>query len=264
MDILTELINIAKVAGRELLKHYGQNVSASYKEDCSPVTAADLAAQELILKRLAAFGYPILSEESEKQDPKRFGAKRFFLVDPLDGTKDFLEKNGEFSVMIGLVEGTRPIIGVVHQPTVDVFYYAEKGKGAYQQTGSDKPVRMHVSVTRDTTKANMLISRHHVHKKELEIAKNLGITKLQPQGSAGLKAGIVAAGKAELFLITGESSGEWDSCAADIIISEAGGVMTDMNGDALMYNKEILKNPKGVMVSNGAIHSLVVQAASVT
>lgn len=264
MDILAELINIAKEAGHELLKHYDQNVSVSYKEDNSPVTAADLAAQELIVKRLAAFGYPIISEESRQHDPKRFGAKRFFLVDPLDGTKDFLEKNGEFSVMIGLVEGTRPIIGVVHQPTVGIVYYAEKGKGAYQQTGSEKPARMHVSQTRDVTKANMLISRHHLRKKELEIAKNLGITNLQSAGSAGLKAGLIASGQAELFLITGGNSGEWDSCAADIIISEAGGMITDMNGDTLIYNKPILKNPRGIVVSNGAIHSLVIQAASVT
>jgi len=224
----------------------------------TPLTEADLASNEIILNVLASSNYPILSEES-KDTSERLSQKRVWIVDPLDGTSDFVEKSDEFSVMIGLVKDHIPIMGVVYQPVTNILYVAEKGLGAYARV-KNKWQKLVVSEQNNLPKTKAVVSRHHLTDKERNILSNLGITKYEQHGSAGLKIAIIAIGAAELYFTTTNKIKHWDSCAAFCLISEAGGKITDMLGNELIYNTEDVTHKHGLLISNGLIHDQVVRA----
>ncbi|KKU11477.1 MAG: Inositol monophosphatase, partial [Parcubacteria group bacterium GW2011_GWC2_45_7] len=170
LDILKPLI---KRAGQAVLKYYGHAGEVQYKEqNDSPVTRADLASQEIIIGGLAQFGYPVLSEE-KTDDMARLQSRRVWIIDPLDGTKDFLQNTSEFSIMIGLVEDGRPILGTVYQPASDILYYAKRGTGAYREQGDGLPMRLKVSDETKFQSVRLLVSRHHLLPAEIEVAKQL-------------------------------------------------------------------------------------------
>lgn len=257
-EIIDKLKFIAKEAGREIMKIYQRDFAVNYKSGNNPVTDADIVANSIIEKGLLKFGYPILSEET-LDDARRLSAKRIWIVDPLDGTKDFIAKTGEFCIMIGLVENTQPILGVIYKPADGSFYYAVKNQGAFFEHEKGESEKLHVSAEKNIANARMLLSRHHILPKELECAQKLGINNRVKCGSSGVKAAVVAQGNAELYVNASDTTGEWDVCAADILIKEAGGKITDIYSKNLLYNKRTPKQNHGFIISNGLIHEIVVK-----
>lgn len=259
LDELNILKALIQKAGRAVLKYYGRTGEVWYKSsNNSPVTQADLVSQDIILDGLRSFGYPLLSEE-RADNKMRLKSERVWIIDPLDGTKDFLQKTGEFSILIGLVEHGRPILGAVYQPTNDLLYYAIKGQGAFKQERGGSAMRIHVSQEKDPRRWRMLLSRHHLLPLEVSVGEALQVRNGVQCGSAGVKAGLIAEGKAELYVTVAGTTGEWDTCAADIIMHEAGGSMTDMNGRLLIYNKKNPRNEHGFVVTNSLIHDYVIE-----
>lgn len=263
MDFRPELIDaqiIARAAGAIIMEYYGkEKYSISHKDDSSPVTEADLAANDYILKELSArYPYPILSEE-KKDDLARLSAPTIWIVDPLDGTKDFIQKTGEFSVMIGLAEHGKPVLGVVYKPTTNELFFAEKNNGAYREAnGTVTPV----SVSQKTAMHDMsvVVSRSHTEPESQKIATDMGVTSFFPCGSVGLKISLLVTQQADIYYYLRGYTKEWDTCAPEIILHEAGGCLTDTKGHALVYNQEDVTRPHGVVGTNGNIHTDILRS----
>lgn len=235
---------IAKEAGKKILEFYETEVEVMTKDDDSPLTKADLAAHHIIVNALKELSedIPIISEESGIPEySKRKNWNRFWLVDPLDGTKEFIKKNGEFTVNIALIENSKPVLGVVYVPATDTLYFAEKTMGSYKQIGSEKPTKLETSVFTIPGKARIVVSRSHGDDATKRKLETLGIDVLEevPSGSS-IKFCLVAEGKADLYPRLGPTM-EWDTAAADSVYR-----YSTENGEKfspLTYNKEDFKNP---------------------
>ena len=260
MKELKAVKKVIKEAGEEAMNFYGDKLDPDthYKSEDSPVTKADLASEEVILDKLKKFDYGILSEETS-QENDRLNQDKVWIIDPLDGTKDFLQQTGEFTIMIGLVENGESVLGAVYRPSKDVLYFASKDGGAYKQIGDKDPVQIFVSSDFEPEKMTMLVSRNHLLPTEQEVAEKLTIGKLKPCGSAGLKTSKIAEGNAEVYINSSDKTSEWDICASDIILSEAGGKITDTKGEEIAYNKEDPTNKLGFIVSNGEQHDQIIK-----
>lgn len=258
-DFLKEIIEIAKGAGKEIMNLYHKDVSVSEKKDKTVVTEADFKSNEYILESLEKYGFPVLSEE-KKDDNSRLKSEKVWIVDPLDGTNDFLEETGDFSVMIGLTESQRPILGVVYHPFFDVVYCAEKNKGAFKIEKNKEPEKISVSSINELSEIRMIASRSHFAEDNRKLKDYLRIENIKRVGGNGVKIGLITEGKADLFFNSTNRMGEWDSCAPDIILKEAGGEMTGVDGKELLYNKENPLNEFGILASNGLIHDEIIKA----
>lgn len=238
---------LAREAGDAAMAFYGTD-EKTLKEGGSPVTAADLAANRVIVAGLeAAFpGDAILSEES-KDAPSRLDAERIWIVDPLDGTKEFLAQNGEFSIMIALVETGEPVVGVVHRPDGDTLYRAEAGQGAWRERGGEAPVRLGRGTAVGTGALRMVGSRSHGDPLIDRMAEELGVEEKIPHGSVGLKCALLADGGADVYVHPVPYLSEWDTCAPEVILREAGGWVSDCRGERLRYNKPAPKQPEGIL-----------------
>lgn len=242
-DHLETVREIAHAAGRRILDVYERGFQVEHKEDRSPLTEADRAAHEIITTRLETLtpDIPVLSEESAKADyVDRAGWKRFWLVDPLDGTKEFINRNGEFTVNIALIEGNRPVLGVVYVPVPALTYYACAGQGAYKQKGecAIQPARVRRF---DGGKPIVVASRSHAGPETEAFLRNLGEHDVVSMGSA-LKLCLVAEGAADVYPRLGPTM-EWDTAAAQCVVEAAGGRVTDLHRQPLVYNKPSLLNP---------------------
>lgn len=242
-DHLEAVCAIAHEAGRRILDVYEREFAVEHKEDRSPLTEADRAAHEIIVSRLQALtpDIPVLSEESAKVDYEtRAGWKRFWLVDPLDGTKEFINRNGEFTVNIALIEGSRPVLGVVYVPVPALTYFACAGQGAYKQKGGCElqPVRARRF---DGGKPIVVASRSHAGPETEAFLRSLGAHDVISMGSA-LKLCLVAEGAADVYPRLGPTM-EWDTAAAQCVVEAAGGRVTDLRRQPLVYNKPSLLNP---------------------
>lgn len=260
MKELEQVKKIIKQAGEEVMKYYGEGLDPDthYKDENSPVTKADLASEKKILEGLQDYNYGILSEETSEEND-RLNQEKTWVVDPLDGTKDFLQQTGEFTIMIGLVENGDSILGAVYQPAKNILYFATKDDGAFKQIDDQDPVQIFVSSEQQPQNMSMLVSRNHLRKPEQQAAEKLGIGTLQPCGSAGLKTSKVSEGRNEIYINSSDKTGEWDICAADIIISEAGGKITDIKGNKIKYNRKNTTNENGFVVSNGELHKEIIE-----
>lgn len=221
--LLPEIHRIAHGAGQRILEIYEQaNHGIEHKQDNSPLTAADLASNHYIIEQLAKITpyYPVLSEESAHLPfEQRSQWETYWLVDPLDGTKEFIKRNGEFSVLIALVHQNCAILGVVHAPVLQTTWYAAHGLGAYKQSAAQEPMRL---ATRQLPKKPTIVgSRSHAGDSLKAFLDRVGNYELVSMGSI-LKACMVAEGKADLYPRLGPTS-EWDTAAAQIIVEEAGG-----------------------------------------
>jgi len=245
-------------AGEETLKFY-DNPEVEYKENDSPVTKADLASEKIVLEALQKTGLPILSEETE-DDLSRLGSKKAWIVDPLDGTKDFIQKTGDFSIMVGLVENGRPILGLVYSPSTKELFYAEKNKGAFVEIDEGESQRLQVSGIENSKEARMVVSRNHLKPEDKAVGDFLKVASLEKRGSNGLKIGSISSGETEFFINTTSKMGEWDFCGPEIILTEAGGMMTDIKGDILIYNKKNPRMKTGLVASNGKFHDKIIKA----
>lgn len=251
--MLEPLLKIADSAGRRILEIYGTDFSVQRKADHSPVTAADLAAQEIIVRglKLLTPDLPVLSEESS-QIPfaERRRWDRYWLVDPLDGTKEFINRNGDFTVNIALVQKHAPVVGVVHIPVEKLSYYGAAGAGAYRRKTGDAPELIHVQ-TLGNGPVRVVASRSHRGELLDGYLAKLGPHTTVSRGSA-LKFCLVAEGAADVYPRLGPTS-EWDTAAGHAVLLAAGGHVINVDGTALSYNsKESLLNPHFIAYADQA------------
>lgn len=253
-DELQIAIQLTKEAGQIVMQYYHQDYRVDLKKENEPVTLADRASNEFITEELRRY-FPedgLLAEES-KDDLQRLRKRRIWVVDPMDGTREFIDKIGQFAVMVGLAEDGRPILGVVYQPTTDVLYFAVKDNGAFVSRNGDKrPLR--ISDVSEVREMRLVISRSHRAALVDKMKRALEIEKEVSSGSVGLKVGLMVETKSDLYLHPNSKTKEWDTCAPEIILHEAGGKMTDCWGQPLRYNKRNVYNDKGFVASNGRCH----------
>ncbi|MGC2636780.1 MAG: 3'(2'),5'-bisphosphate nucleotidase CysQ [Acidobacteriaceae bacterium] len=246
-SLLPQVVTLARKAGDAILRVYSEvDPAIEYKRDNSPLTQADMASHHVIVEGLTRLTpeWPVLSEES-KEIPfdQRSQWTCFWLVDPLDGTKEFLRRNGEFTVNIALMGRNSPVLGVVYAPAMDVMYYAAKGAGAWKSDGkasSPVPIRTAQSAN---DHLRVVVSRSHGSGEENLDRFTGGAQRCEfvPMGSS-LKFCLVAEGVADLYPRTGPTM-EWDTAAAQCIVEQAGGQVTDLDGNPMQYNKPVLLNP---------------------
>ena len=243
-------------AGIAILDIYGKKYETSIKHDDSPITEADLKSNEIIKKILSKTGHQILSEE-DKDDQSRLSQEIVWIVDPLDGTSDFIDKTGEFTVMIALVKNKKPVLGVIGWPTEKTIFAAQKGSGAFRYTNNEW-TKISVTKISELSKCRAVGSRHHLSDKEKMFIEKLEIKNFTSIGSS-LKVGKISSGEAEAYITTTNKMKEWDSAASYCVISEAGGKMTDMLGNDITYNNKIVNHQNGILVTNGLIHKKILE-----
>jgi len=243
-SLLLAVLKLSEDAAGRIMEIYSkQDMEVETKEDNSPLTQADMESNQIILSGLkkATPGIPIISEESPNIEfSKRSRHDFIWLVDPLDGTKEFISRNGEFTVNIALVKNGKPVLGVVNAPALGVLWYAVKGKGAFGQKKGGQPEAIRVS-DYNTRMPVITGSRSHRSKAMDYFLEQLGEHRFVSAGSS-LKLCMVAEGKAHIYPRFGHTM-EWDTAAGQAILQEAGGFVTDLQGDTIRYNKENLLNP---------------------
>ncbi len=247
-QLLPEVAALARRAGEAILQIYRQDFAVDHKGDDSPLTAADLASHRCIMDGLAQLtpGLPRLSEEgADIPYAERSRWQRYWLIDPLDGTREFIKRNGEFTVNIALVENGRPVLGVVHAPVLGTTYFASAGAGAFSQTGDAAAVPIRCGKT--ASPARIVASRSHVTPELEALLKRLPPHEALNIGSS-LKLCLVAAGKADFYPRLGLTS-EWDTAAGQAVVEQAGGRVCTTDGAPLRYNqKESLLNPNFLVI----------------
>lgn len=247
--MIKKVIEIAEKAGSAIMDVYSREFKVEYKDDASPLTEADKASHEIIDKGLRALApaIPVVSEEGASVPySERSAYRTFWLVDPLDGTKEFIKRNGEFTVNIALIEGVSPVLGVIYVPAKGILYYGQKGTGAYRQAEGEPPVKIQRSLISNDSAVRAVVSRSHPSPEVAEYLKAYNVTSSVEAGSS-LKFCLVAEDRADIYPRLGPTW-EWDSAAGHAIAEAAGCVVTMPDGSALTYNKESLKNP-GFVVS---------------
>ena len=246
-------IGIARDAGAAIMEVYAQDFDVEAKADASPLTAADMAAHRIICARLAALtpDIPVLSEESATIDwATRRGWSRYWLVDPLDGTREFVKKNGEFTVNIALIDGDASIMGVVYAPALDYMVHAERGVGAFVRDGTSDVALMTQQPA--PTPLRVAASRSHLDARTAAALEKMGATERIGMGSS-LKFCRIAEGRMDVYPRFGPTS-EWDTAAAQCVLEAAGGVVLTLDGAALRYNtKESLLNPHFIALGDGKL-----------
>jgi 3'(2'), 5'-bisphosphate nucleotidase len=261
IEVATEL---ARAAGAVLLEHYYSPFLVEQKvnalDELEEVTAADREANELIVSRLLK-DFPddgILAEESTDSE-HRLEKDRVWLIDPMDGTKNFIARDGDFAVQIGLAVGGESVAGVVFQPTRKVLYRAVRGGGAWIEEGGKPAARM--SVSKQTKPGEMILasSRSHRSPRMERVVSEFGFKKEMRRGSVGIKVGLIAEQQADLYLHLSPSTKQWDTCGPEAILAEAGGRLTDLFGNALSYNGVRIDNRNGIVATNGAAHEMVIE-----
>ncbi len=251
---MTELVHrvceIARRAGEEIMKIYlgSEDIGIESKADKSPLTLADRAANDLIIAELSAIHplYPIISEENKEipyEDRKDF--HRCWMVDPLDGTKEFIKRNGEFTVNIALIEAGSPILGVVYVPVSGKMYYASKDTGAYELSGGSSRQLSAGNFNPTDKRLRVVASRSHMNAETTALLSDYDEPTIVSTGSS-LKFILLATGQADIYPRIGPTM-EWDTAAAHIILSESGGNISIIGtSEPLMYNKPSLLNPSFV------------------
>ncbi len=239
---------LARNAGNAIMEIYQHTFEVHNKADNSPVTAADMAAHHILVNGLSALtpSYPVLSEESgDDIKEQRLNWSTYWLIDPLDGTKEFIKRNGEFTVNIALIENGVPIMGIVYAPALDTLYWGELGRGAFKQIGQSAIEPIHVTHIPTTDKGWRVVgSRSHQTPEFSDFMQKLPEADIVAMGSS-LKLCLIAEGKADLYPRLGPTS-EWDTAAAHAIVIAAGGQVVEWPTlTPLTYNQrpETLLNP---------------------
>ena len=253
-QLIDQVVEIAKDAGDAIMDIYRTDFDQYEKSDSSPLTEADLAAHKIICDGLNRISdYPILSEESEKEDvnwERRRKWNTYWLVDPLDGTKEFIKKNDEFTVNIALIKDRKSVLGVVYCPPLKRFYFAEESIGAYRKDGDDEPQKIKVATEPvDGEVWKVVGSRSHGAEALQVFCKELGKYELVSMGSS-LKLCLVAEGTAHIYPRLAPTC-EWDTGAAQAIVEQAGGLVLAFDLQSMEYGrKEVLLNPMFIACSN--------------
>jgi 3'(2'), 5'-bisphosphate nucleotidase len=253
---LARAIELARTAGAEVLRMQRGELAVEMKPGDEPVTVADHRASELIVAGLAASfaADPIISEELTPA-PGALGAPRFWLVDPIDGTKDFIRGEDGYSVMIGLVCDGRPTVGVVYQPVIDRLFYGTPDGAWVTYQGETHPLT--VSAVTAAADVRLVASKSHRSTAIDQVKQQLGIANELNIGSVGVKLCVIAAGQRDLYVNPVSKTKAWDTCAPEAILVPAGGRLSDLFGNPIEYTKE-LAHKRGLVASNGRVHDEVI------
>ena len=261
LQVATEL---ARAAGAVLLRHYHSPFLVEQKVNAllemEEVTAADREANDLIVRRLSE-EFPddgILAEES-KDTERRLTKDRVWLIDPMDGTKNFVQRDGDFAVQIGLAINGEGVAGVVYQPVRDVLYRAARGAGSWIEKAGEPAQRMSVSARTDPKEMVLASSRSHRSPRMERVVNSFGFRQEVRRGSVGVKIGLITEQAADLYLHLSPGTKQWDTCAPEIVLQEAGGRLTDLFGQPLRYNDVRIENRNGVVATNGVVHEMVIE-----
>ncbi len=253
--LIPDVIQIARAAGQLILEIYENKEYKEYtKSDSTPVTSADLAAHKQIMEQLSALtpDIPVLSEEdADVSLAQRSQWQRYWLVDPLDGTQEFIARSGDFATIIALVENNKPIMGVVYAPVSGVTYYAYHNQGAWKIPDLDEsvPISVHKHGPDSRSIAMAISRRQDINNITRRMSADWNY-ELMPLGSAALKACVVAEGAADCYLRLGPT-GEWDTAATQCIVTEAGGKILSTKLEPLSYNlRETLENPNFIVLGD--------------
>jgi len=238
-----ELINISKKSALEIMKIYDTNFEINYKKDKSPVTEADRISEDIILHEISKIepGVDLISEEKYFEEENKIKSDYFFLIDPIDGTREFIKKNGEFTINIALVENNKPVVGIINAPAFNDIYFSYNNLQSYKLSNNNDAIEIR---TRQHAKTEvMLHSRSIPSKKMQDIMNQYSINQIKPCGSA-LKFGLLAEGLADLYIRL-EPCYEWDTAAGQVILEGAGGAFFDINLNEFDYNKPNFLNSDG-------------------
>jgi 3'(2'), 5'-bisphosphate nucleotidase len=252
-SIVIECCRLAHEAGRRIMQFYGGGGAVVLKKDASPLTAADAASHEYLVEHLTGLipGAPVVSEESEESHTQPVHAKdRYWLIDPLDGTKEFIKATNEFTVNVALMEEGRPLLGVVYAPALDLTYYGLRNSGAWRQMGGQTPVS--ISTRRaEAARLCVVASKDHAGPLVQAMLGRLEQPSLQSMGSS-LKFCLVAEGKADIYLRDLPTM-EWDTAAAQCVVEAAGGSVCSLDGRPLGYGKPELRNPAIITIGDSRL-----------
>ena len=256
-QVILELLNISIDSGKEIMKIYDKDFTADTKEDSSPITEADKNSNELIVSRLKTLepNIPILSEESLVSWGIRKKWNKYWLIDPLDGTKEFINRNGEFTINISLIENNKPVFGIIYSPLKSVLYYAYKNYGSFKvYTNRNLSSLNNLKKIRVVKKINKITrivgSRSHSNMEFHEWVKNKFANFELIKIGSSLKFCLLAEGTADIYPRFGPTS-EWDIAAGHIILQEAGGKLRSIDNHEILYNtKENILNPNFIAYGN--------------
>jgi 3'(2'), 5'-bisphosphate nucleotidase len=238
-----------------------RTAAVTYKAGGEPVTEADLAANVLIVNRLAQEfpGDAILSEELP-DDGSRLQRPRVWMVDPIDGTRDFIRGKPGYVVMIGLCLDGRPVLGAVAHPSTGVVWSGVVGQAAWRDHADGTRIPIATSQLAKPAGVRIVVSQSRRSPQIDAFRRALGVTDEMSVGSVGMKVALVCQGERDLYLYPGEQTKLWDTCGPEAILVAAGGRMSDVDGQPLVYDKAELNNRRGVVASNGPLHDHVIQA----
>jgi len=252
-NLVEQLLPIARAAGDAIMTIYEAGVAqAQLKADASPVTEADLAAHRVLASHLMPLlpNCPVVSEEDADSQAYRQSKGRFWLIDPLDGTKEFIARNGEFTVNIALIEDGRSVIGVVCAPAVEALYWGGAGLGAFRCVRGET-VAIKVSTANVSGVNRVVASKSHLNEATQSFIDRLGAVSLVQAGSS-LKICRVAEGAADIYPRLAPTY-EWDTAAAQAVLEGAGGAVVDLHRQPLRYGKLEILNPSFVATSDTAL-----------
>jgi 3'(2'), 5'-bisphosphate nucleotidase len=251
---------VAREAARLVLGYHGKKLAIEAKAGNEPVTEADRAASELIVARLGAeFPDDVVLSEEIPDDGARLGQPRVWMVDPIDGTSDFIAGDSGFVVMIGLVVDGRPQVGAVAHPLTGKLYSGVVGEGAWRIDEAGR-VALRTSSLAGPPGIRLVASKTHRTPRVDAVKKALGVSDELNVGSVGLKIGLVADASRDLYVYTGGRTKIWDTCGPEAILLGAGGQVSDLDGKPLVYDQAELYNRRGIVASNGPLHDYVIGA----
>ncbi len=251
---------IARQAAVLVLGFRGKRLQIESKAGGEPVTAADRAASVLIVERLEkAFPADTILSEEVPDTGARLGKRRVWMVDPIDGTSDFILGDTGFVVMIGLCVDGRPMVGAVAHPLSKKVYGGIAGAGAWVEGADGVRAPLHTSTIAGPPGIRLVASKTHRTGRIDKIKRALQIVDEVNVGSVGLKIGLVSEAERDLYVYTGGRTKIWDTCGPEAILLGAGGTMTDVDGKPLTYDRQDLYNRRGIVASNGPLHPFVIQ-----
>lgn len=257
-------LRLARDAGTAILDLYRKPIEIEQKDsfsDREPVTEADRVANDLIVNGLQR-EFPddgILAEESVDTG-HRLGKQRVWMIDPLDGTTGFIDGNGDFAVQIGLAQNGEAVLGVVYQPVTGVLYRAVRDQGCWIERPNFMPERAKVSTQNELHLMRLAASRSHRSPRMDRVVNAFAVKQEVRRGSVGIKVGLICEQQCDLYVHLSPRTKQWDTCAPEIILHEAGGQITDLFGQRLRYNVPEVQNRNGLVASNGVAHEKILAA----
>jgi len=260
-DLLPELLRIAEEAGTRIAEAFRGEFVVEWKGPRDPVTEVDKAVNAFLCGELARLvpHAGLVAEESDAEANAIAQEREVLLfIDPIDGTQEFVDRRPEFGVLLGLVVANEPVLGIIHEPMVHTTYYAVKGAGAFRVTKGHEPERIRVSTRSKVDESFAVVTRSHGSARLESALAHLGVAR-RPCGSGGLKAARIAEGSADVWMSPGPAGMRWDVAPCDIILTEAGGVLTDGVGRRFDYRRG-LRNDAGILASNGLLHDRALAA----